>query len=60
LSDARSILPFFLVIIDHDRGFFSVEGPMGDDSGGVVRIAMANRRPRSLPSGNLFQRSGLS
>ena len=23
--------PFFLVIVDHDQGFFSVEGPMTDD-----------------------------
>jgi len=23
--------PFFLIIVDHDRGVFSVEGPMIDD-----------------------------
>lgn len=23
--------PFFLIVADHDRGFFSVEGPMTDD-----------------------------
>ncbi len=31
MSDARPSAPFFLVIIDHDRGFFSVEGPKTDD-----------------------------
>jgi hypothetical protein len=25
------IQPFFLIVADHDRGFFSVEGPMTDD-----------------------------
>jgi hypothetical protein len=23
--------PFFLIVADHDQGFFSVEGPMTDD-----------------------------
>jgi len=23
--------PFYLIVTDHDRGFFSVEGPMTDD-----------------------------
>jgi hypothetical protein len=23
--------PFFLIVADHDQGFFSVEGPMADD-----------------------------
>jgi len=31
MSDARTPVPFFLILIDHDRGFFSVEGPMTDD-----------------------------
>jgi hypothetical protein len=31
MSDARPSVPFFLVIIDHDRRFFSIEGPMTDD-----------------------------
>jgi hypothetical protein len=30
-SDAPSISPFYLIVADHDRGFFSVEGPMTDD-----------------------------
>ncbi len=31
MSDARQTMPFFLIVADHDRGFFSVEGPMTDD-----------------------------
>jgi len=31
MSDARPTEPFFLIVVDHDRGFFSVEGPMTDD-----------------------------
>jgi hypothetical protein len=29
MSEQRS--PFFLIVADHDQGFFSVEGPMTDD-----------------------------
>lgn len=32
MSDARPPYPFFLIVIDHDRGFFSIEGPMTDDT----------------------------
>lgn len=31
MLDARPITPFFLIIADHDRRFFSVEGPMTDE-----------------------------
>jgi hypothetical protein len=31
MSDDRPTQPFFLILADHDRGFFSVEGPMTDD-----------------------------
>jgi hypothetical protein len=31
MSDAPPTEPFFLIVADHDRGFFSVEGPMIDD-----------------------------
>jgi hypothetical protein len=31
MSDARSPEPFYLIVADHDQGFFSVEGPMTDD-----------------------------
>jgi hypothetical protein len=31
ISDTDQPAPFFLVVADHDQGFFSVEGPMTDD-----------------------------
>jgi hypothetical protein len=31
ISDDHSPAPFFLILADHDQGFFSVEGPMTDD-----------------------------
>jgi hypothetical protein len=31
MNDTALPEPFFLVVIDHDQGFFSVEGPMTDD-----------------------------
>jgi hypothetical protein len=31
MSDDRPTQPFFVILADHDRGFFSVEGPMTDD-----------------------------
>jgi hypothetical protein len=30
MSDPQPTEPFFLIVIDHDRRFFSVEGPMTD------------------------------
>ena len=32
MSDAPPPEPFFLIVTDHDRGFFCVEGPMTDDA----------------------------
>jgi hypothetical protein len=29
-SNVPSISPFYLIVADHDRGLFSVEGPMTD------------------------------
>jgi hypothetical protein len=31
MSDTDQSVPFFLIVADHDQGFFSVEGPMTDD-----------------------------
>jgi hypothetical protein len=31
MSDDQSPTPFFLIVADHDQGFFSVEGPMTDE-----------------------------
>ena len=31
MSEADPPVPFYLIVIDHDRGVFAVEGPMTDD-----------------------------
>jgi hypothetical protein len=31
MSDPAPAEPFFLIVTDHDRGVFCVEGPMADD-----------------------------
>ena len=31
MSDRESSQPFYLIVTDHDRGVFAVEGPMTDD-----------------------------
>jgi hypothetical protein len=43
----RGIPPFYLYVVDHDKGEFSVEGPMTDDTpwiNGVVAVQKANRQ----------------
>ncbi len=51
MSDSRPVLPFFLVIIDHDRGFFSVEGPMTDDQPWQSAARRARDRDRDRQVG---------
>ncbi len=48
MSDAHPVLPFYLVIIDHDRGFFSVEGPMIDDQPWQAAARRARDRDRQV------------
>ena len=31
MSEAAPAPPFYLIVTDHDRGVFAVEGPMTDD-----------------------------
>jgi hypothetical protein len=31
MSEADPTAPFYLIVTDHDRGVFAVEGPMTDD-----------------------------
>jgi hypothetical protein len=45
------LLPFFLVIIDHDRGFFSVGGPMTDDQPWLSAACRARDRDRQVGCG---------
>jgi hypothetical protein len=54
MSDARPTVPFFLILIDHDRGFFSVEGPMTDDQpwqSATRRARDGERRVECGPAG---------
>ena len=44
-SDAHPTEPFFLIVADHDRGFFSVEGPMTDDGPWKLAAGRAGKQP---------------
>ena len=46
MSDPPTPEPFFLIVIDYDRGFFAVEGPMTDIRpwNDAARQARDNRR----------------
>jgi len=51
MSDARPIVPFFLIIADLDRGFFSVEVPMTDDQPWQSATRRARDRERHVVCG---------
>ncbi len=49
-----STTPFYLIVADHDRGFFSVEGPMTDDRPWIAAARHARNNQRRIlcgPSG---------
>ncbi|MEO8713642.1 MAG: hypothetical protein ABI369_01370 [Acetobacteraceae bacterium] len=43
--------PFFLIVADHDRGVFSVEGPMTDDRPWHSAAGHARERERRIVCG---------
>jgi hypothetical protein len=43
--------PFYLVMIDHDRGVFTVEGPMTDDRPWIEAAAHARSHERRVACG---------
>jgi hypothetical protein len=43
--------PFFLIIIDHDRGVFAVEGPMTDDRPWKEAATFARNHQRRIVCG---------
>ena len=43
--------PFFLIIVDHDLGLFSVEGPMTDDGPWNLAVGRAMERHRHVQCG---------
>jgi hypothetical protein len=47
--------PFYLIVTDHDRGVFAVEGPMTDDRAWKEAATFARNRQRRIvcgPTGN--------
>ena len=46
-----SIWPFYLIVADHDRGLFSVEGPMTDDQLWMAAAQRARNRQRRVVCG---------
>jgi hypothetical protein len=53
MSDARPSVPFLLVISDHDRGLFSVEGPMTGDRPWQSAVRRARDGRQQVGCGNL-------
>ena len=51
MSEGRPSEPFFLIVADHDRGFFSVEGPMTDDSPWNAAAVHARQQQRHITCG---------
>jgi hypothetical protein len=53
-SEPIPTAPFYLIVADHDRGFFSVEGPMTGNASwnqAVIRAQEHGRRVECGPSG---------
>ena len=50
-SNAPSTSPFYLIVADHDRGFFSVEGPMIDDRPWIAAARHARNNQRRIVCG---------
>jgi hypothetical protein len=46
MPEADPALPFYLIVTDHDRGFFAVEGPMTDDRPWNEAAAFARNQQR--------------
>jgi hypothetical protein len=44
--------PFFLIVADYDRGFFSVEGPMTDDRPWNDAVRHARNHQRRIVCGD--------
>ena len=51
MSDPQLPEPFFLIVIDYDRGFFTVEGPMTDIRPWNDAALNARNRQRSIVCG---------
>ena len=51
MSEPDPTQPFFLIVADYDRGFFSVEGPMTDDRPWNEAAASARNQQRRIACG---------
>jgi hypothetical protein len=47
-SEPTPTAPFYLIVADHDRGFFSVEGPMTDNASWNQAVVRAQERGRRV------------
>ena len=63
MPDSDPTQPFYLIVADHDRGVFSVEGPMTDDRPWEAAARYARDHERRItcgPAGPTGTRSLLS
>jgi hypothetical protein len=51
MPDDEHAVPFFLIVTDHDLGFFSVEGPMTDDRPWNAAASHARNHQRRIVCG---------
>ena len=51
VTDAAGAAPFFLIVADHDRKFFAVEGPMIDDRPWIAAARRARDQHRHVTCG---------
>jgi hypothetical protein len=51
MADDEPPGPFYLIVIDHDRGVFAVEGPMTDDRPWQSATRYARDRQRRITCG---------
>ena len=51
MPDADPAQPFYLIVTDHDRGMFAVEGPMTDDRPWNEAATYARNQQRRIVCG---------
>jgi hypothetical protein len=51
MSEAAATQPFYLIVTDHSRGVFAVEGPMTDDRPWKQAAAEAGESDRRIQCG---------
>ena len=51
MPEAESDQPFYLIVTDHDRGVFAVEGPMTDERPWKEAVTAARNEERRIECG---------